>query len=453
MSSEELDQLLREQAADHLWMHGGWTREEALNHDKLRFIVKGDGIYVTDADGSEYMDGLSCMYVMNVGHGRKEVSKAVYEQMELLSYSGSYSSTMIPTVKLAAKIAKHTPLGMSKVNFTSGGAESNETALKVARQYQRIKGYSGKSKFISRKGSYHGNTFGTMSISQNQGYHHELYEPLLEGVKQISQPHRYRCDHCKGMPKCNLECANELERVILEEGKDTVAAFISEPISVSAGIVVPPDGYWQKIRDICNKYGILLIFDEVITGFGRTGKWFASEHWGVVPDIISTAKGISSGYLPRGAIIVRDEVAEVFSGENKFPHGITFASHPVACAAAIANLEIIENETLVERSAEMGKYLMEKLQPLYEHASVGEIRGIGLLVGIELVKDKNTKERFPSNIWSKFNLKALEKGLRIKMGNVIALAPPFIITREQIDEMVSIVDELITEIEADQGLD
>ena len=453
MSSENLDQQLRQQAADHLWMHGGWTREEALNHDKLRFIVMGDGIRVTDADGREYIDGLSGMYVMNVGHGRKEVSEAVYAQMQLLSYSGSYNSTMIPTVKLATKIAKHAPKGMSKVNFTSGGAESNETALKVARQYQRIKGYSSKSKFISRKGSYHGNTFGTMSISRNHGYHHELYEPLLEGVKQISQPYQYRCKHCEGIPKCNLECANELERVIIEEGKDTVAAFISEPISVSAGIVVPSDGYWQTIRSICDKYGVLLIFDEVITGFGRTGKWFASEHWGVVPDIISTAKGISSGYLPRGAIIIRDKVAEVFSAENKFPHGITFASHPVACAAAIANLQIIENEELVERAAQMGKYLMEKLQPFYEHASVGEIRGIGLLVGIELVKDKNTKERLPFDIWPKYNLKALEKGLRIKMGNVVALAPPFIITREEIDEMVYIVDELITEIEIEQGLD
>ena len=188
------------------------------------------------------------------------------------------------------------------------------------------------------------------------------------------------------MPKCNLECANELERVILEEGKDTVAAFISEPISVSAGIVVPPDGYWQKIRDICNKYGILLIFDEVITGFGRTGKWFASEHWGVVPDIISTAKGISSGYLPRGAIIVRDEVAEVFSGENKFPHGITFASHPVACAVAIENIRILKEERIIENvKNNIAPYLQKRMREFENHQLVGEVRGVGLLVGVELV--------------------------------------------------------------------
>jgi adenosylmethionine-8-amino-7-oxononanoate aminotransferase len=324
--------------------------------------------------------------------------------------------------------------------------------MKMARQYQRIMGHSGKTKFISRKGSYHGNTFGTMSISQNKGFHHELYEPLMEGIVQIPQPYHYRCEHCQNRSECNMECARDLERAILSEGSDTVAAFISEPISVSVGTVVPPEGYWPAIREICDRYDVLLILDEVITGFGRTGKWFASEHWGVVPDIMTTAKGISSGYLPRGAVIVKDDVVSAFSGENKFPHGITFASHPVACAAALANLEIIEKENLVENAARMGSYLLDRLQPLYEHASVGDVRGVGLMVGIEMVKDKGTKEKLPPDIWPRFNQVALEKGLRIKMGNVISLAPPFVVTEKDVDEIVGIVDELITEVERDQGL-
>ena len=452
MSLEDLDQELRRQAADHLWMHGGWTREEALDHDKLRFIVKGDGVRVTDSDGRTYIDAMSGMFVMNVGHGRQEIADAVYKQMQELSYSGAFSSTMAPTVKLAAKVAQHTPPGMTKVNFTSGGAESNETAMKVARQYHRIRGQSGKTKFITRKGSYHGNTFGTMSLSLNAAYHHELYEPLMEGVTQIPQPYRYRCQHCRDMPECNLECAQDLERAILAEEPDTVAAFLSEPVSMSAGTVVPPAGYWPAIREICDRYDVLLILDEVITGFGRTGKWFACEHWGVTPDVITAAKGISSGYLPRGAVIVKDDVAGVFVGKDKFPHGITFASHPVACAAAIANLEIMEREGLVERAAQMGDYLMQKLQPLYEHASVGDIRGLGLLVGIELVRDRDTRERFPDDTWAKYNKMALDKGLRTRIGNVIHIAPPLIATREDVDEIVAIVDDIITAVERDHAM-
>jgi adenosylmethionine-8-amino-7-oxononanoate aminotransferase len=412
--------------------------------------VRGEGIWVEDAHGKRWLDLMSGMWLKNIGHGRKEIADAVARQIEQLSYSPGGTVSAV-TIKLAAKIAQAAPDPISRVFFVSGGAEAVETALKLARKFHRNRGAAGRYKVISRRGSYHGATLATLSLGGGGIGAPADYGPLLPGMPQIAQVEPYRCAYCRERPACTLECAREVERMILHEGPATVAAFIAEPISVAAGLYVPPDDYWPMVRQICDKYGVLLIADEVITGFGRTGKMFAVEHWGVVPDIITVAKGLTSGYLPIGAAIVRKTIADAFIGSDElaFRHLITFGGNPASCAAALANLEIIEREGLVEASAKHGEYLSTRLQSLRAHPIVGDVRGgKGLLCMIELVRDRATRERFPREVGLARLVDAAfaEEGILGRGMDLINVAPPLSITRPELDDLVGRLDKVVARV-------
>ena len=441
-------------ALDHLMIHNrNWN--EMASPGGLKIFVRGEGCYVTDLEGKTYFDAMSAIWLRNVGYGRKEIVDAVCDQMQKLTFH-PHSQTTIPPIKLAAKIASIAPGTLSKVFFVSGGSEAVETAVRMSKQYQQRLGFGKRYKVISRRGSYHGSTYATMSLGGTPAFNRGEFEPLLPGARHVPHPWCYRCDYGLKYPDCNLQCAREVERTILFEGPDSVAAVIAEPVSVPAGVAVPPPEYWPMLRSICDKYGVLLIADEVICAFGRTGKMFGTEHWNVVPDLMVLAKGLSSGYLPIGACVAKSEIAAKFVGTRKdtFYHCFTFGGHPVACSAALANIEIIEREGLVENAAVMGQYLLDKLQRLYEHPIVSDIRGIGLMCAVEFVKDRKTKERFKpeDRLDDRLTEKFAEAGLFLLGHDVTIIMPPLIVTRAEIDELVTKLDRCIGQVERELSL-
>ena len=440
---EELQQI----ALSHFWPHSQQV-SDLEKSDGLHIVTEGEGCWVTDTEGRRFIDVLAGMFLVNVGYGRREIADAVSEQLQRVHYAPE-STTSVPTLKLVAKLASLAPDKNSRVFLTSGGSEAVESALKIAKAYHRQKGNSGRYKIISRKGSYHGATLGTMSLGGSQPSH---YGPLMPGNIHVTQPDHYRCAYCSNLNECNLECANDIERAIEHEGPDTVAAVIGEPISTSR-MMMPHPLYWPTLRSICDKHGVLLIVDEVITGFGRTGKMFASEHWDLQPDIMTVAKGLSSGYVPIGAAVVRKEVADTFIGdtEQTLQHLFTFGGHPGAATASLVNLELIERENLVDSAAQMGKYLYEQLQTLYEHAIIGDIRGgLGLFAGIELVKDRKTKEKFPKErkVGEMLTRGFLSHGIltRQREGDMVYLCPPLCVTQEDVDYVVRNLNDVLGDV-------
>jgi adenosylmethionine-8-amino-7-oxononanoate aminotransferase len=322
----------------------------------------------------------------------------------------------------------------------------------MAKNFHSNNGEATRWKVLSRRGSYHGATFACASLGGGGISAPTAFGPMMPGNIHVSQPNEYRCQHCANSGGCNLECARDVDRAIEHENPKTVAAFIGEPISAAAGIHVPHPDYWPTIREICDKYGVIMICDEVINGFGRTGKMFATEHWGVKPDIFTVAKALTSGYLPIGAAIASKKVSEAFMGadDKAFRHLFTFGGNPASAAAGMANLDIMEDEGMVQNSAEMGDYLYEQLQTLYEHRIVGDVRGgMGLLCAVELVKDRETRERFPADaeLGKKINPLMDKYGLMGRAGDVISLAPPLCITRDEVDHLVKSLDGIITELE------
>jgi adenosylmethionine-8-amino-7-oxononanoate aminotransferase len=354
---------------------------------------------------------------------------------------------------LAAKVASIAPDKDSRIFFVSGGSEAVETAMKMARKFHRNNGQPSRFKLIARNGSYHGSTFLDMSLGGGGVANPADFAPLMPYVYNISQPGEYNCHFCKDNSGCDLACARELERTILQEGSDTVAAFLGEPISVSSGVHIPHPDYWPTIREICDKYGVLLVCDEVITGFGRTGKWFATEHWGIKPDITTVAKALTSGYQPIGAAIASKAVADSFIGDPSatFKHLITFGGNPAACAAGLVNLEIMEREDLIGNSERMGTYLYERLQDFYEHPIVGEVRGgMGLLAAVQLVKDKDTRERFPAEagLVQKATESMNKRGILTRiMGDSLHIAPPLSITKDEVDHLVESLEGVVTDLQ------
>ncbi len=452
-SQPKFDEL-KQMALDHFWPHEQQVADLA-KPDGLHVIAEGEGCWVTDTEGKKFIDVLAGMWLVNLGYGRTEIADAVSEQLRHIHYAPE-NTTSVPTLKLVAKLASIAPDKKSRVFMVSGGSEAVESALKIAKAYHRQKGNSGRFKIISRRGSYHGATLGTISLGGSLSAGPQHYGPLMPGNIHVTQPDHYRCVHCSNLPECNLECAYDIERAIEHEGPETVAAVIGEPISTSR-LMIPHFQYWPTLRSICDKYGILLIVDEVITGFGRTGKMFASEHWGLQPDIMTVAKGLSSGYVPVGAAVVRKEVADTFVGEEEktLRHLLTFGGHPGAAVASLTNLELIERENLVENSAQMGKYFLEQLQTLYEHSIVGDIRGLGLLAAIELVKDRKTKEKFPkeANVGEKLTKGFLSHGIltRQRGGDMIYLSPPLCITRDDVDYVVRNLGEVLADVTKEVG--
>ncbi len=442
--SGEVIEDLKQMASAHFWPHARLAGD--MSEDTgVKLASAASGVWVDDAEGKRWFDTLSSMWLVNIGHGREEVAEAVYEQMKDISYSPG--GTVSPaTVKLSAKVASLAPDKESRVYFVSGGSEAVETAIKMAKNYHKNNGEPTRWKVISRRGSYHGATHACMALGGGGISAPVNFGPMMPGNVHIDNPNAYRG------PRSDMDAAEELERTIQHEGPSTVAAFIGEPISAAAGIHVPDPGYWPKIREICDKYGVIMICDEVITGFGRTGKMFATEHWDIQPDIFTVAKALTSGYLPIGAAVASKKVSDAFLGdeESAFRHLITFGGNPASCAAGLANLEIMEGEGMVENSAEMGEYLYEQLQRLYEHSIVGDVRGgMGLLAAVEVVKDRETKEKFPKEADLAKNLSAImdKRGLLGRFGDVMSFAPPLCITKDEVDWLVQNVDDGLTELE------
>ncbi|MEE8466116.1 MAG: aspartate aminotransferase family protein, partial [Dehalococcoidia bacterium] len=408
----------------------------------------------TDALGNTSIDGMSGLWLKNVGYGRTEIADAAYEQMLKLTYM-PLGTTTEPTIRLAEKISQIAPGDMTRSFFTSGGSEAVETALTLSRAYFKRVGEPNRTKFISRKGSYHGATMGAMALGGSHLYPKIDYEPLMPGVFHVPQPLPYRCEFGGQTPEeCAELCANAVEEMIKFQDPDTIAAVVAEPISSPLGCVVPGENYWPRLREICDKYGCLLIADEVITGFGRTGKMFATEHWGVVPDIMTVAKGLTSGYIPMGGAITRGAISDAFIGSARaaFKHVITFGGHPVAAAAALKNIEIMEDEGMIENSAKMGSYLLDGLKEMKEkYQMIGDVRGLGLFCGIEIVADRETKEYFPAeaDLANRLTQGFADNGLLLRGGDRMNVAPPLCITSGEVDDMFSIMDKVFAQVSKD----
>src|SRR5438445_5056011 len=359
-------------------------------HKAPLLVESGKGAMLHLADGREVIDGLAGLWNVNVGHGRGELADAAAGQMRKIAYASAYvGATNEPAIRLGEKIVKHAYANSSAIYYTTGGAESNESAFKTARFFWKVQDRPNKTKIISRMHGYHGVTMAAMSATGMPAYH-KMFGPLMPGFIQVAAPYPYRW---QGNQECGIGAAEAVERAILAEGADTVAAVIAEPVMGAGGVIVPPDSYFPKLREICDKYEVLLIADEIITGFGRTGRWFALGHWGVEPDIVAFAKGVTSGYLPLGGNILSKRVHEAIlnaPADRRYMHAATYSGHPVCCAVGLRNVEIMEQENLVERSAEMGKRLLAALEELYNLPSVGEVRGRGMICGGELGSDRST---------------------------------------------------------------
>ena len=442
-------------AAQHLWSAGrDWTQMAEEGGPEV--IVGGHGVKVVDSTGKTWIDVNGGYASINVGYGRTEIAEAAYEQMKRLAFFPQRTTTEA-TVRLTEKVAQITPGALSRVFPVSGGSEAVETAIKIARAYHHRMGVRGRYKIVSRRGSYHGGTGGTLWLGGGSASREE-YEPAPPGLIYVPQPYAYRCElGAESVSECAVKCAGEVEKQILFHNPDTVAAFIGEPVGTPKGAAVPGDEYWPMVREICSKYGVLLIADEVVTGFGRTGKMFASEHWDLEPDLMAVAKGIVSSYVPLGAAVATDEVADAFVGQGKeLRHVFTFTGHPVAAAAGLKNIEIIETEGLVENAAVVGAYFKEQLEGLMiDHPIVGDVRGLGMIVAAELVSDRETKAGFSPElkIADRMNESFRNSGLLYRMsGDVISMNPSLCITKDEVDEIVHAIDLALWKVEGELGV-
>jgi len=421
--------------------------------------VKGEGVYVYDNLGRKYLDAMGGVCVVCLGHHVKEVLEAINKQFHEICFCYHLNFSNGPQAELAEHIVTRlAPKGFAKVFFASGGSEATETAMKLAREYHMQRGKPTKYKVIGRWNSYHGNTVGALSMSGHKS-RRKLYDPYLLNFPHIPSCYCYRCSFGKVYPGCGIECAWELERVIKYEGPENISAFIGEPISATFGTPIPPKEYWPIVREICDQYDVLLILDEVITGFGRTGKNFGIDHWGVVPDLIATGKGISSGYTPLAAVIVHGKVIDAFmKGTKKCAHSFTFAGNPLSCAIGLTVQRYIERHQLIERVAQLEEYFRERIQQLNELEIVGQVNGKGLLWGLEFVSDKKTRTLFPRNLGvsEKVEKACFEKGLIALAtvgqgdgvgGDSMLLAPPYVIKEKELDQVVGILADAIREVQ------
>ncbi|MBV7328156.1 aminotransferase class III-fold pyridoxal phosphate-dependent enzyme [Chloroflexi bacterium TSY] len=430
--------------------------------DKWPTISHGQGVYLFDTDGNRYLDACAGVHVVSIGHGVGEIVETMADQASKVTFAyGRFVSQ--PQIDLANKIVALAPEGLTRVFFISGGSEATEAAMKMARKYHVETGNPQKYKVITRWQSWHGNTIGALSMSGRTSWRQD-YVPYLHNFPHIPLPSPYRCTWCQERGECQLHCADELERVILQEGPEYISAFIAEPIlGTSAAGVTPHADYYPRIREICDKYNFLLIVDEVVTGFGRTGVNFAIDHWDVVPDILTTGKGLSSGYTPIAATIAHERIYEGIYGTAKsFVHGHTYGGNP-SCAVGLAVQDFIEQHDLVTQCAKMGDLMLEKLRPLEDLPIVGEIRGKGLLIGIEFVADKSTRAPFDpaQGVTAQIVDRAFDKGVLIMpgapglidgvAGDHIAISPPFTVNEEEVQQTVDVLQEVIVDIASELG--
>jgi putrescine---pyruvate transaminase len=418
-------------------------------HKDAKVWVEGRGATVRDASGREYLDGLAGLWNVNVGHGRRELAEAAMTQMSALAYCSSYAgSTNYPAIELAERLSEVTYPSINAFYFTSGGAEATDSSIKTARFYWKATGKPDKTKIIARRRGYHGLTLAAMSATGMPAFW-PMFEPRVPGFVHIDAPDPYRFVSDDRAVSIGVAAANQLERAILDEGPDTVAAFIAEPVQGAGGVIIPPPEYFPRIREICDRYGVLLVADDVITGFGRTGRWFGLEHYGIEPDIMQFAKGVTSGYVPLGGIGVSDTIRDVMNSvppAKRWMHAYTYSGHPTCCAVALRNLQIIHDERLVERAASVGAHLAARLQPLTALGRVGHVRSLGLIAAVEVVADKATKAQFPpeASVSQRLYEALLERGLYTRvLFDCICLAPPLVITEAEIDRMAAIIAETI----------
>ncbi len=451
-------QSLSAMAERHLWGHFT-TMKPGI--DETRVIERGDGCYVWDHKGNRYLDGLAGLFVSQVGHGRTELAKAASAQAEKLGYFPIWTYAHPTAIQLAARLAELAPGDLNRVFFTTGGSEAVESAWKLARQYFRLTGEPGRHKVISRYLSYHGTSMGALSITGLA----ELrmpFEPLVPGARKVANTNRYRCSLCAHASACTLACAADIEAMIVREGPESVAAVFVEPVQNAGGCFVPPEGYFAKLREICDRYGVLLVSDEVICAYGRLGHWFGAQRYGYRPDIITTAKGLTSGYSPLGAMLVSDRLAQPFVGTGKsFLHGFTFAGHPVSCAVALANLDVFESEDLLQHVRTNEHLFRKALDDLSDLPIVGEVRGAGYFYGIELVKDRDSQATFTSDesdhlLRGFLSNRLLELGLICRADDrgepVVQLSPPLIAGPEQFEEINRVLRQALTEAMAEMRL-
>ncbi|MGD9945999.1 MAG: aminotransferase class III-fold pyridoxal phosphate-dependent enzyme [Burkholderiaceae bacterium] len=436
---------VRSANAQHMY-HPMVDPKVAQQHPPL-IVERGDGVHVYDIDGKRYLDTVASLWNVNVGHNRREVIEAITAQLHKLPYYSTFHNTSnSPAIELSARLTGlFAREKMSKVMFSSGGSDAVETAMKLARQYWRLEGQAERVKFLSLKLGYHGVHFGGASINGNPAFRN-AYEPLLPGCFQVETPYTYRNLWNESDPaKLAKLCADELESTIQYQGPHTVAAFVAEPVQGAGGVIVPHESYWPQVRAVLDKYGILLISDEIVTGFGRIGAMCGARAWGVAPDIMAMAKGINSGYVPLGATLINERVAGAWEKPGvpaAMMHGYTYSGHALACAAANANLAIVEREDLPACALETGRYLLERLQELMRYPHVGDVRGKGLMTAVELVVDRQSKEMLMaySPYAQALMAAAREEGAIIRVqGNRLILSPPLIFTRDHVDEALHVL--------------
>jgi taurine--2-oxoglutarate transaminase len=409
-----------------------WSAQGAL---KPIPVTRAEGVYFWDADGKRYLDFASQLVNQNAGHQHPKVVKAIQDQAAKLTFISPSAATE-PRGLLGKKLSEITPGDLKKTFFALGGAEANENAIKIARMF------TGRFKILARYRSYHGATHGAIALTGD--YRRLPVEPAMPGVVHFLDPYCYRCPFGWTRDTCHRECISHVEEVIQHEGPDQIAAIILEGVTGTNGLIIPPDDYWPRMRELCDKYGILLISDEVMSGWGRTGEWFAVDNWNVVPDIITTAKGLTSGYVPLGAVIVREKIAQYFD-EHVLYAGLTYNGHALACAAALATIEAYEEEHIFENAKTVGKHLGERMEDLKaKHPSIGDARYIGLFTAFEFVKNRDTKEPLDPTPLKNF---LIQNGVYVfTFKNIMFVVPPLVITKEQLDEGLNLIDEGLAEL-------
>lgn len=446
--------MLKAEGPPHPQWYPMTAPAEFADHDPL-IIAEGEGVWITDRAGRRYVDGRGGLLNVNVGHRRPEVRAALLEQFDRIAYYPSFDGTATPvSIALAERLLALTaPEDMARVLFGSGGSDAVETALKIARQYWKLEGAAARTKFISLRNAYHGTHFGGTSLNGNAVFR-QAYEPLLAGCHQVETPWLYRNPFTDDPEELAAICAQLLEREILNQGPDTVAAFIAEPAQGAGGYIVPPASYWRHAREICDRYGVLMIADEVITGFGRLGDWFGSRLWGVKPDIMCLAKGLTSGYVPLGATLINRRIADAWeraAAPAAHMHGYSYSGHPLGCAAALAVIDITGREALAENAAREGARLLNALQGFKDRFPlIGDVRGKGLMICLDLVTDRSSKTPAPPPVARRIAELARQAGAVLRpAANYIVISPPLTLSVAEGDIILAALDEAFTAMAGD----
>jgi putrescine aminotransferase len=442
VTEHAVNQITKWKTSDHRhYMHPFTDHKELGEKGGTRIITHAEGVYIYDSEGQKILDGMAGLWCVNLGYGRQELIDAAAAQMKELPYYNSFfQCTHPPAIELSELLSELSPGEFNHVFFTGSGSEANDTQIRLIRRYWDLKGQPERMTIIARKNAYHGSTLGGASLGGMSAMHKQMVLPV-PGIEHIEQPYQFELGADQSPEQFGLRQARLLEEKIREFGADKVAAFIGEPVQGAGGVIIPPDSYWPEIQRICNEYGILLVADEVITAFGRLGEWFGATRFGIRPDLISFAKGVTSGYLPLGGTLVGDRVADVVIAKGgEFAHGYTYSGHPAACAVALANLRILQSENLVDRVRDhTAPYFNERWAELAGHPLVGESRSLGLVGAFEIVRDRETGERFHKDLGAGTRCRDFCAGNGLVMravGDTMIVSPPLIVEKEHIDELV-----------------